>query len=89
MFSGGLNEVMSPDDDGISQQSFNGLKMKKDVVLTVGGDVVIHLIAEDAQTGTVAAMYLLPICSMAGSTKSWDRKALELHSLTMPSSPKA
>lgn len=51
----GLNEVMSPDDDGISQQSFNGLKMKKDVVLTVGGDVVIHLIAEDAQTGTVAA----------------------------------
>ena len=55
MFSGGLNEVMSPDDDGISQQSFNGLKMKKDVVLTVGGDVVIHLIAEDAQTGTVAA----------------------------------
>ena len=45
MFSGGLNEVMSPDDDGISQQSFNGLKMKKDVVLTVGGDVVIHLIA--------------------------------------------
>ncbi len=55
MFSGGLNEVMSPDDDGISQQSFNGLKMKKDVVLTVGGDVVIHLVAEDAQTGTVEA----------------------------------
>lgn len=55
MYNGGLNEVMGAENDGISQQSFNGLAMDENVTLSVGGNVVIHLVAEDAQTGNVTA----------------------------------
>ena len=55
MYNGGLNEVMGAENDGISQQAFNGLAMDENVTLSVGGNVVIHLVSEDAQTGNVTA----------------------------------
>ncbi|XCP84503.1 hypothetical protein ABXS75_15805 [Roseburia hominis] len=53
MYNGGLNEVMGVENDGFSQQSFNGLKMEEGVVLTLGSTVVIHMVSEDAQTQEV------------------------------------
>lgn len=54
MYNGGLNEIMGVENDGYNQQSFNGLKMEEGVVLTLNGDVTIHMVSEDAQTQQVA-----------------------------------
>lgn len=54
MYAGGLNEVIGTDpSDGISEQSFNGLQMDQDVVLSVGGNVSIHLTAENAEVSAM------------------------------------
>lgn len=53
MYNGGLNEIMGVENDGYSQQSFNGVKMEEGVVLTLSGDVTIHMVSEDAQTQLV------------------------------------
>ena len=55
MYTGGLNEVMGTPADDMTTESFNGLKLDKDIQLTLGGDVVLHVVAEDADTGSVKA----------------------------------
>lgn len=70
MFSGGLNEVMGAENDGMSQQSFNGLKMDKDVTLSVSSNVVIHIVSEDAMTQSTTpreAVEAAPIDLQAGN----------------------
>ena len=73
MYSGGLNEIMGVENDGYSQQNFNGLKMDKDVVLSVSSSVVIHLVSEDAQTQNMTARSTVdstPIDLQAGNYTS-------------------
>lgn len=73
MYSGGLNEIMGVENDGYSQLSFNGLKMDKDVVLSVSSSVVIHLVSEDAQTQNMTARSTVesaPIDLQAGNYTS-------------------
>lgn len=55
MFSGGLNEIMGNPADEYSIDSFNGLKMDDDVVLTLGGTVTLHLVSENAKLGGITA----------------------------------
>lgn len=53
MFSGGLNEVMGAENDGLSQQSFNGLKMESDTTLYIAGNLVLHIASTNAQVASV------------------------------------
>ncbi len=49
MYSGGINEIMGAEVNGYNQQTFSGLKMEEGVVLSLSGDVVLHLTAENAE----------------------------------------
>ena len=54
MYSGGLNAVMSnPIKEGISVDSYKGVKLDKDVVLSLRGTVSIHMVSENAQVAGV------------------------------------
>lgn len=53
MYNGGLNEIMGLENDGYNQQTFNGLKMEEGVILSLGGDVTIHLVSDNARTQEV------------------------------------
>lgn len=58
MFSGGMNEMFGIDEgEGWYTDSFNGLSMDKDVVLTVSGGVTIRLEYTDVKKGYSGRTY--------------------------------
>ena len=55
MYSGGLNEIMGNPVNEYSSDSFNGLKMDKGVILTLGSTVTLHLTSENANVSGMTA----------------------------------
>lgn len=55
MFNGGINEIMGKPADEYTQETFNGLKLKKNDVLTLNGNVTLHLTSENALVSKMEA----------------------------------
>lgn len=55
MYSGGLNEIMGTPADEYTQETFNNLQLPEGETLTLGGNVTLHIVSENAETSTVKA----------------------------------
>lgn len=53
MYSGGLNELMGVPADDMYNESFNNLKLPEGEVLSLSNGVTVHIVSEDAQTGSM------------------------------------
>ncbi len=53
MYSGGLNEIMGTPADEYTQETFNNLQLPEGETLTLGGTVTLHIVSENAETGSV------------------------------------
>lgn len=55
MFSGGLNEIMSDEEEEYIVNEFKNAKLEKDVRLSVSSDLVIHITSEKAEVSTMTS----------------------------------
>ena len=55
LYSGGINSIMGTPADDYTQETYNNVSLDDDVVLSLGGDVVLHIVSENASLSTMQA----------------------------------
>ena len=55
MYAGGLNEVMGTPEDDLYIETFNNLQLPEGETLSVSSTLTLHIVSEDAQTGSMAS----------------------------------
>lgn len=55
LYSGGINSIMGSPADEYTQETYNNVSLDDDVVLSLGGDVVLHIVSDNASLSTMQA----------------------------------
>ena len=53
LYDGGINAVMGTPANDYTQETYNNVSLDDDVVLSLGGDIVLHIVSENASTSTI------------------------------------
>ena len=53
LYDGGINAVMGTPANDYTQETYNTVSLDDDVVLSLGGDIVLHIVYENASTSTI------------------------------------
>lgn len=55
LYNGGINAIMGTPANDYTEETYNNVSLDDDVVLSVNGNLVLHIVSENASTSTVQA----------------------------------
>lgn len=55
LYSGGINAIMGTSADDYTEETYQNVSLSDDVVLSLSGNLVLHIVSENASTSTVEA----------------------------------